>query len=112
MFSEHLLTTKTGEAQDVLIRTGWSERAGGFYLVINEVTAEAARNTKEGFLFASTNLSKCHSNPRVFDFFLEVLSGFGIRLPTRMLAEVIFDGQGGVGEKKVVWSAEGVPSRA
>ena len=112
MFSEHVLTTQTDEAEAVLVHTGWSERTGGFYLVIKEVTEEAASATKEGFLFTSSSMSQRHSNPKVFDFFLEVLAGFGIRLPARMIAELILDGQGGEGEKKVVWTKDGVPSRA
>ena len=112
MFSEHVLTTTTNDAQKVHVETGWSERAGGFYLRIKDATAGTARAQKECFLFTSSNLSQRYVTPKVFDFFLEILSGFGIKLPAGMLAELILDGQGGDGEKRVLWSTDGVPKRA
>lgn len=93
------------------MHTGWSDRSGGFFLVVKEVVEGAARATGR-LLFASDGLPVSRrSHPRVFDFFLEVLDGLGIRLPATMLSELILDGQGGVGEKRVEWTADGVAQR-
>jgi hypothetical protein len=111
MKSQHLLRTRTREAKDVVVHTGWCEHGGGFFLEIKEVVEGAARATRDGLLFASAQLPSRRAHPRVFDFFLEVLDSFGIKLPATMLSELILDGQGGIGEKRVEWTPEGVAQR-
>lgn len=111
MKSEHFLRTRTREDKEVIVRTGWCERGGGFFLDVKEVMEGAARATGR-VLFASEGFPVARrAHPRVFDFFLEVLDGLGIRLPASMLSELILDGQGGVGEKRVEWTADGVAQR-
>lgn len=99
--SQHIYRTKTKDGKEVDVFAGWDKPMQRFYLVIEEVGSDEDEPFYSNLLDPEV---ENRNTSESFDYFLEVLNGFGIRVPEEMIKAIERDRIRNAVNEKTTWS--------
>lgn len=103
--SQHKFVTQHPAHGRVEVLAGWDRPLQGYFMVVEKMDVDEDAE-EEAYVYsnlADPNLP-VGGMADSFTYFVEVLARLGIRLPARMIADVMADGRENVGNKTRDWS--------
>lgn len=96
--SQHQIILKTNEGVSVEVLMGWDAPCQRFYLVIDKL------NSEDEPIYS--NLYETDPSACGLDYFLSVLTRYGIKLPEVMISEIIKDKENNTVNRCETYSVE------
>ena len=87
----------------IQVNMGWDRPLGHFFMVVEDVDADP--DSEEVYLFS--NMESLNPFGQSLDQYRAVLDKLGIVVPEQMFEQVAIDGENNVGNRIVVYAADG-----
>lgn len=109
--SQHSFET-TYKGRPISIVAGWDKPLQGFYLFIEllDATGDDDEEEEDYYLYSNlgdAELAAYYGLPPTFDYFVNKLTSFGLKIPDRMYDEIMKDQRQNVVNRRVGYNADG-----